>query len=276
MKFKKRGVGLMWTGVILMFITFYPVLTAKTIPLIIVHAAGWIMLVCGALIRGKQKKDQDKLERAMYDWADGRVQQRAAPQAPQPSAWPVTPQQPAGGAQRAEIDALARENAKLRRRLDALEAKAASRAVSRGYTPAAARAQSRYHFLVAGLNYRADVVPKLARRNTEYFLSDEDLLAQDGPTSRMIYEYSTELPSSVSLIPEPQNAHDPNAIAVYVGGHHVGYVPAVETANVKPLIAAKYKATAVLSGGRWKRVVVGDYVERGETRINICVDVDPL
>ena len=38
------------------------------------------------------------------------------------------------------------------------------------------------------------------------------------------------------LKPQPTNRHDPNAIAIYHSdGHHLGYIPAYETANVRAL-----------------------------------------
>lgn len=38
------------------------------------------------------------------------------------------------------------------------------------------------------------------------------------------------------LKPQPSNRHDPNAIAIYHhDGHHLGYIPAFETANVRAL-----------------------------------------
>ena len=54
-----------------MFVTFYPVFFKTNALNVIVHVAGWVMLCAGAVIRGKQKKDQRKLEDAMYQWADG-------------------------------------------------------------------------------------------------------------------------------------------------------------------------------------------------------------
>ena len=42
--------------------------------------------------------------------------------------------------------------------------------------------------------------------------------------------------STGCLQPEPSNRHDPNAIAIYADdGHHLGYVPAFETDNVRAL-----------------------------------------
>jgi hypothetical protein len=32
-------------------------------------------------------------------------------------------------------------------------------------------------------------------------------------------------PKAVSIVPEPDNPHDPNALRIEVGGAHVGYVP---------------------------------------------------
>lgn len=42
--------------------------------------------------------------------------------------------------------------------------------------------------------------------------------------------------STGCLQPEPSNRHDPNAIAIHAAdGHHLGYVPAFETDNVRAL-----------------------------------------
>ena len=71
MKFKKRGVGLLIWGIVIVFVTLYPVCFKTNVLNVIVHVAGWVMLCAGAVIRGKQKKDQRKLESAMYQWADG-------------------------------------------------------------------------------------------------------------------------------------------------------------------------------------------------------------
>ena len=38
------------------------------------------------------------------------------------------------------------------------------------------------------------------------------------------------------LQPEPTNQHDPNAIGIYsTDGHHLGYVPALQTATIRAL-----------------------------------------
>lgn len=130
MKFKKRGVGAMICGVFLIFLMFYPTVVVKHPAGITLFVVGWIMFAVGAVQRGNQKREQQKVERAMYDWADERLQQGATPpyfatQGDRRGTRAVTPPQGQNGAQRAEIDALARENAELRRRLDVLEKSAA-------------------------------------------------------------------------------------------------------------------------------------------------------
>lgn len=105
MKFKKRGVGLLIWGIVIVFVTLYPVCFKTNVLNVIVHVAGWVMLCAGAVIRGKQKKDQRKLESAMYQWADG---QKSA------AAYDPTAER---------LNKLEEENAQLRRQFADLQAK---------------------------------------------------------------------------------------------------------------------------------------------------------
>lgn len=41
---------------------------------------------------------------------------------------------------------------------------------------------------------------------------------------------------SAQLVLEPQNEHDPNAVAVLIGGHHVGYIAREETLYVRETV----------------------------------------
>lgn len=45
-------------------------------------------------------------------------------------------------------------------------------------------------------------------------------------------------PLAAVIVPEPDNAHDPNAVAVYVNGQHVGYLPRETARRAQPAIAA--------------------------------------
>ena len=53
-------------------------------------------------------------------------------------------------------------------------------------------------------------------------------------------------PSFAVLRREPQNPHDPNAIAVDIWGHHVGYLPADEAVDYAPLMDANLQGVEVL------------------------------
>jgi hypothetical protein len=50
------------------------------------------------------------------------------------------------------------------------------------------------------------------------------------------------------LVPEPTNPHDRNAVAVYDGDLHLGYVPKVDAPAVKKALAVGLDVTAVYSG----------------------------
>lgn len=72
-------------------------------------------------------------------------------------------------------------------------------------------------FKVAGISHYKDAI-------IENFASEID----DGE-----FDYET---SSVELIPEPENEHDPNAIKVLVNGIKIGYVPKELTSFARDII----------------------------------------
>lgn len=264
---KKRGVWMMVFGFIIILLTLSALGREqgdKSL-LIITDLLGWALFTAGAFIRGKQKKEQKKLEKAMYQWAN----ERMAP----PARGKATKHDPVVE----RMNRLEFENAQLRRQNADLQGRYAQPTAPSGrVTPPVVqqgRALPRYHFRVAGITYRMGALRAIARRCPEYHMTDTDLVhSYDGIEGQRFYEYLKDLPQSVTLVPEPQNPHDHNAIAVYIAGHHVGYVPADETASVAPLLRGPYHAAAELSGGQWKSVA-DDLVSRGETPINIYVDI---
>lgn len=54
-------------------------------------------------------------------------------------------------------------------------------------------------------------------------------------------------PSFAVLRREPQNPHDPNAVAVDIWGHHVGYLPADEAVDYAPLMDTHLQGMEVLA-----------------------------
>lgn len=235
MKFKKKGVGAMVFGFILIFVMIYPAFIVKHPAGITLFIVGWIMFTVGAVQRGKQKKNQEKLEQEMYNWAadreKARLQQSAAPAASflQPAPTPTDYRN-------------------------------------------AQSSPGKYSFRVAGLTYRMNAVQAVIKRNPFYGMDTGTLQYSDFAMNRKIYEYSSELPEP-QFSPDPSNPHDPNAIGVYISEWFVGYVPKDETAQVSAILAAKYKSRAWLSGGKWKCVHEDGRVTSGEDALNINVDL---
>jgi len=141
-------------------------------------------------------------------------------------------------------------------------------------SPETKRAKSeKYRFTVAGLSYRMDALYSVARRHKDFGLSDADFIAKHG-NGRTVYEYDLKRGAKIELIPEPTNQHDSNAIAVYVDGAHVGYVPASETADVRQLLAAPYSVRGWIAGGARKSVQSGRVVTEA-TGVNMYVEITP-
>ena len=112
------------------------------------------------------------------------------------------------------------------------------------------------HFAVAGLYRRMEAFYAVAQRHRDFGLSDADFIAKHD-NGRGVYEYRLKRSSEVSLLPEPENQHDRNAIAVYIDGKQLGYVPAELTADVRQIMSRDYAVRAYVSGGARKRVVDG-------------------
>ena len=68
---------------------------------------------------------------------------------------------------------------------------------------------------VAGESYRIDEIRPLFSRTIEH---------------------GQDYTGTALLVPEPRNKHDANAVAVYVEGRHVGYLPREEAARYSPLV----------------------------------------
>lgn len=113
-------------------------------------------------------------------------------------------------------------------------------------------------YRVAGISFREEAVLKLAKKNFEYDLSKKEIV-EAGSTDERIWEYTFD-PSKVSLVPEPDNPNDPNAIKVLVNDEHIGYIKSGRCAHVKKLLAEDriVKIRCEMGGGPYK-VVWEDY-----------------
>lgn len=101
----------------------------------------------------------------------------------------------------------------------------------------------KYNFEVAGFfAYQNDARP-LYELNPQY--------KNPKDKSKKYYKYKYfERPCE--LIPEPQNEHDKNAVAVYCGGLKVGHVPAALCDTVKKCVKKKYQAVLTIRPGVYR------------------------
>jgi len=88
-------------------------------------------------------------------------------------------------------------------------------------------------FKVAGVSFRQDTLAKLGKKNPDYALKAADL-KKKYPTGYVYeYVYKSIVPE---LVAEPENEHDPNAIAIYANGEKVGYVKKGSTSRIRNIM----------------------------------------
>jgi hypothetical protein len=72
-----------------------------------------------------------------------------------------------------------------------------------------------------------------------------------------------------TLIPERWNEHDPNAVAVLIHGHHVGYLPAELARDYSPPLLARAAEGLLISGVA--RVWAKEDAGVARARVTICI-----
>lgn len=130
--------------------------------------------------------------------------------------------------------------------------------------------ESKYR--VAGLFARMENFYAVAQRHRDFGCAD-DVFLQKHSGGRAVYEYRLKRGSKVSLVPEPENPHDPNAIAVYVDDVHIGYIPAVDCTEVHQLLSGEHTVSAYVAGGARKWVQDGRVMtDSSELDVIVCVE----
>lgn len=107
-----------------------------------------------------------------------------------------------------------------------------------------------YSFNVAGVSYRQKDICDLCWENDEWSMSKRELIDMCMVDER-IYQYGSDF-GRVSLVPDPENEYDENAIKVMRRDILFGYVPKDETASVRRFISEEYTAIASAYGGPYK------------------------
>ena len=134
---------------------------------------------------------------------------------------------------------------------------------------------SEYSFNVAGVSLRQADIRELCFENDDYSLSKRDLI-EYGLTDEPVYMYESAF-GAVSLVPDPGNKYDKNAIKVMRRDILLGYVPADEAVEVGKLISINYEASATAYGGPYKIVheeYDGSYtVEKEDQNVGLKVSI---
>ena len=110
-----------------------------------------------------------------------------------------------------------------------------------------------YYFTIAGISFREeDIIENIMIENDEYNSSKRELLELGYEEGDRIYKYEiTE--ADVTLLPDPENEYDPNAIKVIADGVFAGYVPRNETRTVSKIMeAGNYEAVCRFTYGPYK------------------------
>ena len=132
------------------------------------------------------------------------------------------------------------------------------------------------NFKVAGITSYMDNLMELAYDNPDYSLTKREII-DDVMYDEKIYEYEFSV-GKVSLIPEPDNEHDSNAVKVVIDNIQIGYIKKGSCSHVKNLLASG-RVTDIdcsICGGKFKVVWEreDEYVlERGKYNYGATVEI---
>lgn len=107
---------------------------------------------------------------------------------------------------------------------------------------------------VVGIKYRQKDLIQLALANP-YYSFTKSVLINNNLVNETIWKQEFN-PEIIELTPEPDNAHDKNAVKVIVDGTHIGYIKAEECLHILDLIKSNriVSVSCEISGGQYKRV----------------------
>lgn len=125
-------------------------------------------------------------------------------------------------------------------------------------------------FEVAGMNYYTENVMSIAKEKRNYKKTDAELVA-----AGKLREFRHSFPTTATLLEEPTNQYDKNAIMVMADGVQIGHVPANLCSQVKDIMRTRTinQIGLFISGGEYKSVVNNNvYMEhcelKGEVRLH--------
>ena len=132
-----------------------------------------------------------------------------------------------------------------------------------------------YNFNVAGTSHYMKEIKELLNEDCDYKETNSYLL-DNYDEEDIIWKYLKFHSDDVSLVEEPDNPYDPNAIRIEVDGVRIGYVKQGSTGRIRNLMKTKgAKVSANIYGGPYKRLYEDDYgqmqVERSEMALSVQI-----
>lgn len=115
----------------------------------------------------------------------------------------------------------------------------------------------KHSFILAGCAYHVDAIKSLMEPNDDYSLSIRDL-CETYDVGDKVFK-SVENINKLQLVPEPDNPHDKNAIAVLGDGVKIGYIAKKDIPEVNRIMALDSYRGAICED-----IWLGDYKEIDE------------
>lgn len=119
----------------------------------------------------------------------------------------------------------------------------------------ASRKPTTKEYLLAGGHYHSREILAVAPMQSLWRKPDAEVAQDPKLAGRRIYQFRrAEKPAQ--LVPEPNNAHDRNAVKVMVDGRHIGYISSDDNVQVLGILRRRTVQDVVcaFSGGTYKVV----------------------
>lgn len=130
-------------------------------------------------------------------------------------------------------------------------------------------------FKLSGVQYCKNDLVDILDVNEDYLMKKSEIL-ENYDEDDVIYEYDI-FDGSAKLVPEPENEHDSNAIAVVTEGIKIGYVPVELCSEVRDLIDDEHSYDVAIMGGPYKKVVSDDsgdlQIEKGSLNFTATLSI---
>lgn len=128
-------------------------------------------------------------------------------------------------------------------------------------------------FRAAGVTYHEKNIEKLACSNPDWKSSTTQII-EAGKSEQRIYRYNY-INKPVKLIPEPNNEHDENAVAVLIAGELVGYISRGDNLHVKDILDNReiISISGFIGGGEYKIISDDGSISKFEDRHSVNIRI---